>query len=164
MINIIDKKSTRYILCIRDDYFSQELNFEEKPSEKEIEEKVKNWISDGSWGDEGASIHVIWILKKNEEEIDNGSIIVEIETNHNYLIAEATANCPWSCGNNPEDHDWVNEGIWGAGGSALDFYSHCKNCELYRQEYHPGAHCNLQDHNTVNYTMLYSNLKNYFQK
>lgn len=87
---------------------------------------------------------------------------VEIEPDHSGKIADATRGCE-TCGTEPDDHDWTsdgeggcreNPGVWGHGGTAMSFDSHCRKCGLHRHEHSTGIQRNPDDHDTVEYEML----------
>ena len=95
-----------------------------------------------------------------DEEIDDGTVTVEIEPDHEWLITEAARlldNSSDSCGNDPYDHKWTTDGddnpAWSTGGTSMVLHSHCsrKKCGLHRTEHHTGSQRNPGEHDTVEY-------------
>ena len=127
------------------------------------QELAADWCSGDEWGNDGASIEVRWSLRKSgDEEIDDGTVTVEIEPDHRALILEAG---PWeeSCGLDPGDHEWTtdgeggcdsNPGVWSTGGTSMKFSSRCRACGLHRTEHHTGSQRNPGAHDTVEYEFL----------
>ena len=131
---------------------------------KEALDLAEEFTRGGDWGSEGAAVRV-WVIERSEdgEEIDRAVLTVEIEPDHAALIRRAVRDCrERSCGDDPEDHDWTSEGeggcdqnpgVWSAGGTAMVFASHCRDCGLRRSEYHCGSQRNPGQHDRVEYTM-----------
>lgn len=164
---------TTYYLDLRDDGGSDHRIEVESDSREAAIEKAReivqseadDWCRGGEWGDDGACVRVRWDLLDDDDEIDSGSVIVEIEPKHNRLIAEVVR---WDrpdnfCGDEPYDHDWCsdgeggcdeNPGVWSTGGTSMVFKSHCRRCGLHRTEMHTGSQRNPGEHDTVEYEML----------
>lgn len=119
-------------------------------------DEADDWCSDGEWGVGGAAIEVDWEIFSDEDHEDllaEGSTTVEIEPDHDDLIAAA--------GGDPDcNHEWSSEGeggcdenpgVWSTGGTAMVFGSHCARCGLRRTEYHTGSQRNPGEHDTVVY-------------
>ena len=119
-----------------------------------VELACETWLQDGDWGDEGAAVTCWWTLTDDAgDELDEGSVLVEIEPQHSRLIAAAGGdpNC---------DHEWTSEGeggcsenpgVWSTGGTSMSFSTHCKKCGLHRLERTTGSQRNPGDHDTVEY-------------
>lgn len=148
-------------LSVRDDASGDvDIEFKEQPELSDIEREIEDWVHDGSWGDEGASISCRWTLFNNDEEIDDGWLTVEVEPNHSNLISEAVSPYWDGCGYDPDDHDWTaegeggcdeNPGVWSTGGTSLVFQEHCSVCGLHRTMYVTGCQKNPGEHDTVHY-------------
>lgn len=146
-------------LKMHDDSSTEHVDFEEIPTESEIEEAIEEWVQNGEWGEEGASITVYWTLEEDGQKINCGFHEVNIEPNHEYLIEQVKNEN--SCGNNPEDHDWMpeqtgcsqNPGVWNIGGTKLVFKSFCKTCGLKQTSIHMGSQKNPGEHDSVAYEM-----------
>lgn len=131
-----------------------------------VQSHADDWCSDGEWGSDGAAIPVSWTLTDADgEELDSGCVTVEIEPDHESLIADAVPS--WDrgedfCGLAPDDHDWTSEGeggcdqnpgVWSTGGTSMVFKSHCRRCGLQRTETSTGSQRNPGEHDTVTYEM-----------
>ena len=118
------------------------------------ESELRDWVSDGEYGDEGASISARWTLNDADgDEIGSGSITVEIEPDHDAMIKAAGGDA--YC-----DHDWTSEGeggldenpgVWSTGGTSMLYRSHCRSCGLKRREVHLGSQRNPGEHDTTRY-------------
>lgn len=118
------------------------------------ESEATDWAEDGDWGDDGACVRVHWSLEdENGDEVWDDYTDVEIEPNHENLIRAA--------GGDPDcNHDWTSEGeggldenpgVWGLGGTAIKYRSHCRKCGLIRTEISLGSQRNPGEHDTVEY-------------
>jgi hypothetical protein len=121
---------------------------------------LREWIEDGEWGDDGASVWGAWELSREDDSgekivMETGAMTVDIEPDHERLMREAGA--PDDC-----DHDWTSEGeggcdenpgVWATGGTSMTFASHCRKCGLHRTEHHTGSQRNPGEHDTVEYEM-----------
>ena len=166
----IDECEQSYTLEMRDGASEETIEFGAAPSAEECEAQCAEWCKGGDWGRDGASIDILWTLFDAQgEEIDSGSTTVEIEPDHESLIAAAAGFC-WDeggktingCGASPDDHDWTREGEGGCesnpgvrstGGTSMSFASHCKTCGLRRSEHSTGSQRNPGEHDTVSYEM-----------
>lgn len=132
------------------------------------EEMTREWVAGGDWGSEGASISAYWSLRDEcGDEVDSGSLSVEVEPDHEALIGRACGGrhddrYERCCGTDPDDHDWTSEGeggcdsnpgVWSHGGTAMSFASHCRVCGLHRVEHHTGSQRSAGEHDTVEYDM-----------
>lgn len=159
-----------FCLQLRDDQCDHTVDIEAPSVEDAIAEarrivagEAKDWCEDGEWGDDGASISVTWsLVDEEDEELDGGSVTVEIEADHATLIRKAAGYAD-ICGTDPEDHAWTsagegglddNPGVWSVGGTAMVFKSHCRKCGLHRTERSTGSQRNPGEHDTVEYDML----------
>lgn len=159
--NMVDVSvMTTWQLELRDDQTSETVNFDERPTEREIREACEEWCKGGEWGNDGARIDVRWTLSQNDDEINEGTIWVEIEPNHERLIKDACGDA--GCGSDPDDHDWTaegeggcdsNPGVWSTGGTAMSFATHCRVCGLRRLECTTGSQRNPGEHDTATYEM-----------
>ena len=145
-------------------------------SRNSVQELANDWCAGGEWGSDGAIVDIRWSLSRVGdtvdsypvggleffEEIDDGTVTVEIEPDHRALILEAG---PWeeSCGLDPGDHEWTtdgeggcdsNPGVWSTGGTSMKFSSRCRACGLHRTEHHTGSQRNPGEHDTVEYEFL----------
>ena len=117
-----------------------------------IDQRAHRWCSGGDWGDSGARIEVRWTLyDEDETEIDEGTTTVDIEPDNASLIAEATRGEDSSCGEEDDDHIWVDETSHSHGGTSMSHRSHCSECGLRRTAHSTGAQHNPGDHDTVVY-------------
>lgn len=153
-----------YYLALREECGGDEIHtLQDKPTDNEIEEICQEWLKEGEWGDEGARPTASWWLYDSKDnEIDSGSIEVDIEPNHERLIEQA-AYTDDICGTDPDDHDWTSEGeggcdenpgVWSVGGTSMVFKSHCRKCGLHRTECSTGSQRNPGEHDTVEYRIL----------
>jgi hypothetical protein len=123
---------------------------------EQIQEEADEWCADGAWGDDGASVEVYWHLYANSdqtEEMDSGSVTVEIEPDHDALIRAA--------GGDPDcEHEWSskgeggcdeNPGVWSIGGTSMMYAAHCTKCRLHRVNTTTGVQRNPGEHDTVEY-------------
>lgn len=127
----------------------------------QIEGACTQWVEEGDWGDEGASIQVIWTLWDQDDEVDDGYCEVEIEPLHNVLISRACRGHE-HCGDNPDDHDWTsqgeggcnpNPGVWSIGGTTIVVHAHCRRCGLMRREVRYGSQRNPGQSDEIRYEM-----------
>lgn len=133
-------------------------------------EATEEWMRVGEWGEDGARVSAKWTIKSLTElgEDDDlsgdltGEVEVEIEPNHEAKIKEA-ARYEEICGTDPDDHDWTsdgeggcreNPGVYGHGGTAMSFHSHCRRCGLHRIAHSTGSQRNPGECDTVEYRML----------
>ena len=118
--------------------------------------ETENWISDGDWGIDGASVDGWWTIKDEEgDTIASGYVTVEIEPDHEALMDAAGAD--------PDcDHEWTSEGeggcesnpgVWATGGTSMMFRSHCIHCGLIKIEHTTGWQRNPGEHDTVEYRL-----------
>ncbi len=119
----------------------------------EAEEELRDWIRDGDYGHDGASVSARYTLSDDEYEWPGKSVEVDIEPDHDYLIRQAGGDI--EC-----EHDWTSEkeggidenpGVWSIGGTTMKFSSHCRVCGLHRIEISTGSQRNPGDHDTVEY-------------
>lgn len=163
-MHVVTRPAPIYTLTLRDDSGSTEaIEFVgEEPTSGQISDACEEWVSDGDWGDDGASVDVGWtVTDEDGDEVDSGWEAVEVEANHEVLISAADRD-DRGCGSDPDDHDWTSEGeggcsenpgVWSTGGTSMVFYSHCRKCGLHRVEGHAGSQRNPGEHDTVEYTM-----------
>lgn len=129
---------------------------------EQAKELTRDWVRDGDWGEDGASVDAWWALTDDDDnEVKSGSVTVEIEPDHESLVAAATRGDPdRSCGDDPDDHDWTGEGeggcrenpgVWSLGGTAMSLDRHCRTCGLRRHEHSCGNQRNPGEHDTVSY-------------
>jgi len=121
---------------------------------QEASDETAEWVAGGSWGDDGARIDAWYIISDEDgDELDRGSVTVEIEPDHDALISAAG-------GDTECDHDWTSEGeggcdqnpgVWSTGGTSMTFCSHCRLCGLHRTEHTTGSQRNPGEHDTVEY-------------
>lgn len=133
---------------------SEEMDFDQLPTLKTCYAKLKQWIKDGEWGDDGASVNGGFELFDEDDQIlEEGDTTVEIEPNHEALIKKAG-------GSNDCEHDWTsqgeggctqNPGCWSTGGTSMVFKAHCKECGLHRTEHWCGSQRNPGEHDTFVY-------------
>ena len=115
------------------------------------------WCAAGEWDDDGDSAEVSWSLcGPGGTHIDHGDITVEIEPDHEALIADAAMlldDADESCGNDPDDHEWTTgqASAWLVGGTGMSFHSHCRKCGLHCTEHRTGWQRNPGDHDTAEY-------------
>lgn len=161
------RPTRKYTVILCDDSDNkEERNFEVPESTEEEQDKAAiycarqiaiDWAKSGDWGDEGALVSVGYTLMDDDNEWKTRWVDVEIEPDHDALIARAggDTNC---------DHEWVssmdveggceeNPGVWSQGGTAMLFASHCERCGLRRLEYDPGEQRNPGECRTVEYLM-----------
>lgn len=146
-----------FTLEMRDDCSNESVEFETRPTAKEIRKACREWAAGGDWGDEGALIDVRWeLLDGDGDEVDSGCVEVEIEPDHDALIAAAGGDV--EC-----EHEWTaegeggcdeNPGVWSTGGTSMTFATHCTKCGLHRVEHHTGSQRNPGEHDTVTYSVL----------
>lgn len=113
------------------------------------EAACRQWVSEGEYGDEGASVSAWYTLEGDDPE----HITVEFETDHDALIAAA--------GGSPDcEHDWTaegeggcveNPGVWSTGGTSMSFATHCRLCGLHCLEISLGSQHNPGDHDRATY-------------
>lgn len=148
---VVTSPAPEYVIYMHDDNSNNKVTFMEQPDKIDIQCEIENWVKDGEWGDNGASISVNWTLKKDGEEIDDGWYTVDIEPNEKALIEAAGGNI--NC-----NHDWTaegeggcteNPGVWSTGGTSMSFATHCRKCGLHRTEYITGSQHNPGEHDTV---------------
>ena len=142
-----------------------ETTLEEGYTHEDIETEAREWIEEGSWGEDGAVVNCHFaVLNFLGERIDHGNIQVEVPPDHEALIRYATRRTPRHlfCGYSPDDHDWTREGeggcsqnpgVWSTGGTGLVIRSHCRDCGLQREEHIVGSQRNPGEHDTVVYGM-----------
>lgn len=142
---------------------------------EQADEATRDWIKDGEWGNDGASVSGRWealdddgdTLTDDDGDEVAGTVSVEIEPDHAALIRKACGgrhSDEWGrcCGDDPDDHDWTsageggcdsNPGVWSVGGTAMVFAAHCRACGLHRQSRSTGSQRNPGEHDTVSYEM-----------
>lgn len=148
---------TTYNLTMRDSQTNDTKVIEADTLEdarEQADAETEAWIEDGEWGSDGASIGAWWTLSDEDgDEIDTGSVTVDIEPDHDALISAAG-------GDTDCDHDWSaegegglseNPGVWSTGGTAMVFHAHCRSCGLHRKERSTGSQRNPGEHDTVEY-------------
>ncbi len=158
--------SDTYTLEMRDGQANESIEFDYRPSEAEINEACDDWVSEGEWGPEGASIDVWWKLSLDGEKIDSGAHTTEVGPDHEHLIRLAcVAKCRSKegfCGDSPEAHEWTSEGegglkenpgVFSLGGTTMLFETHCRKCGLQRKEYHTGSQRNPGEHDVFQYRL-----------
>lgn len=128
------------------------------------EQAIRDWVSDGDWGSDGARVQVGYVLSDAEYVWPEEWIEVEIEPDHAALIRAASGDPQReSCGDDPDDHDWTaegeggcseNPGVFGHGGTTMSFSTHCRRCGLHRCVTALGSQRNPGDHDTVEYRWL----------
>lgn len=154
-LELADVVGPTWTLEMRDDGGSTEdVEFDHKPTRHEIDEACEEWAKGGDWGEDGAAVDVMWdLLDSDGDKIDSGSYEVDIEPDHDALIAAAG-------GDTDCDHKWTaegeggcteNPGVWSVGGTAMTFATHCRKCGLHRVEHHTGSQRNPGEHDTVTY-------------
>lgn len=145
-----------WVLEMRDDCGSSEsVEFDHQPPSSEITAAIKEWVAEGSWGDDGASVDVRYDVTDPEgDEVDSDCYTVEIEPDHDAMIRAAG-------GDTDCEHDWTsdgeggldeNPGVWSTGGTSMTFASHCRCCGLHRIEHATGSQKNPGEHDTVEYS------------
>lgn len=135
----------------------QNVEYDEEPSDADCDEATVEYVSEGEWGNEGASLDYRWTLyavtTEGEEEVSEGRGTVEIEPDHDAMIRAAG-------GDTDCDHEWTSEGEGGlsenpgvcsTGGTSMRFASHCRACGLHRTEFYCGIQKNPGEHDTVSY-------------
>jgi len=151
---------TTYNLSLRDDQSDDDDREIEADNIAEAVSQVKgeaeDWCFDGEWGDDGASVTVYWELADDDGEIvDEGTLSVEIEPDHNALILAA--------GGDPDcDHEWSREGeggcdqnpgVWSTGGTTIVTREHCCCCGLIRESVSLGSQRNPGEFDRVTYSL-----------
>jgi len=165
----VETADATYTLTMRDDGGSEEtVDLDEGFTSADITAACEEWVKDGDWGTDGASVSVRWtITDADGDEIDSGYETVEVEQDHESGIA-AVIGATWDatyercCGLSLEDHDWTSEGeggcdqnpgVWSTGGTSMTFASHCRTCGLHRKQYQCGSQRNPGDHDRTVYEM-----------
>lgn len=148
-----------YYLEMRDDQASNKVDMggneiDGPPSTEVIEEEIRDWVEGGDWGSDGVCVSTWWALTDEDgEEIETGTLDVEIEPDHDVLISAAG-------GDTECDHDWTaegeggcteNPGVWSTGGTSMIFATHCRKCGLHRVEHSTGSQRNPGEHDTWTY-------------
>lgn len=140
---------TTYTLTMRDDAsVTEERTITAETLAEAIErvaDEATDWVSDGEWGDSGASVNVRWSLTdESGDEVASDWVTVDVEPDREALAREA-ADDP-DC-----DHDWTREGeggcaenpgVFGGAGTALSTSQHCRHCGLREIEHHAGSQRN----------------------
>lgn len=123
-----------------------------------VQDEADEWVRDGSWGDDGASVDVWWtITDEDGDEIDTGSVTVEVEPDHDAMIRAAG-------GDTDCDHEWEatyeqeggckeNPGVWSTGGTTISMSDHCVHCGLLRKRIFRGSQRNPGERDTTTYEM-----------
>ena len=126
------------------------------------------WVRDGDWDPSGALVTVdyeVWSggLDESGHMIDQGSVEVEVEANHESLIRDAASAALYSdqiyqildC-----EHEWSrdgeggcseNPGVFSTGGTTIVTSEHCVNCGLHRTWTRHGSQRNPGESDTVKY-------------
>jgi hypothetical protein len=116
---------------------------------------AEDWAREGDWGDDGAIVTVYYTLSDKYDEWLEESVEVEIEPDHDALIAAAG-------GDTDCEHEWTREGeggcdqnpgIWSLGGTTVQIRSHCTRCGLIRTEIHHGVQRNPGQADEVRYEL-----------
>lgn len=157
---------SEYTLTMRDDGGSEESLTLEAETLSEalaaVANECEDWVSGGSWGDDGASVMVRWTLTDDDgAELDDGSETVEVPPDHAALIGAAIGYADADiCGDDPDDHDWTREdeggcdqnpGVWSVRGTALEIHEHCSVCGLRRHQHLTGAQRNPGECDRIEY-------------
>ncbi len=165
---VVTRSAPEYTLEMRDGGSSETEDCgTDRPDSDECDSLTRDWVREGDWGTEGASISARWTLYEDGEEIDEGGTRVEIDPDHEAMIVSACGGKHSSeyercCGTDPDDHDWTSEGeggldsnpgVWSTGGTSMSFASHCRVCGLHRSEHSTGSQRNPGEHDTVHYEM-----------
>ena len=147
---VVTRPAPEWVLSMHDDGGStHEVTFNEQPDTSDIHSEIEDWVKEGEWGDDGASVSVGWTLEEDGDEIDDGWYTVDIEPNEEALIEAAG-------GDTDCDHDWTaegeggcteNPGVWSTGGTSMSFATHCRKCGLHRVEHTT----NPSEHDTVHF-------------
>lgn len=147
-----------YQLSMRDDAGGRQTAEIEAESLHEAitaaDEDTTEWVEGGDWGPHGASVNAWWTLSDADgDEVETGSITVEIEPDHDALIHAAGGDV--AC-----EHDWTQEGeggddhnpgVFSVGPTRILTVSHCRHCGLRRRYLDLGAQRDHGEHDTVSY-------------
>ena len=116
---------------------------------------IEDWMRDGDWGDEGASVHAWYTLSDDDYTFPRERVTVEIPANEEALMRQAGANpdCEHEFTHEGEGGCKENPGVWSIGGTAFSFRSHCRHCGLVRREISVGAQRNPGEHDTVTFEL-----------
>ena len=122
----------------------------------QVRDEADDWVSDGEWGDDGASVTVHWQLSDGDGEvIREGTLSVEIEPDHDALIEAAGGDV--DC-----DHVWSREGeggcdenpgVWSTGGTTIVTREHCTCCGIIRESVSRGSQRNPGECDRVTYSL-----------
>ena len=150
---------TTYNLNLRDDQCGIDREIEADTiadAVDQVRSEADDWVSDGEWGEDGASVTVYWQLSDDDGEIlREGTLSVEIEPDHDALILLAG-------GDTDCDHDWScegeggcdeNPGVWSTGGTTIVTREHCTCCGLIRESVSLGSQRNPGERDTVTYSL-----------
>ena len=122
----------------------------------QVQEEAEDWVSEGEWGEDGASVTVYWSLSDDDGDImREGTLSVEIEPDHTALILLA--------GGDPDcDHEWSREGeggcnenpgVWSTGGTTIVTREHCTCCGIIRETKSRGSQRNPGEVDSVTYSL-----------
>lgn len=149
----------RHLLTMREEAGGRETRWID--ADEIADEIAREWMADGDWGHDGASIYYSWTLANALGDfLDEGHGVVTIDPDHDYLIREACRGS--GCGTDPDEHDWTSEGeggcrenpgVWSTGGTSLRIASHCRTCGLHRTWHIVGSQHNPGECDTVSYEM-----------
>ena len=148
----------KYSLNLRDDQcdIDREIDADSiADAVGQVRGEADDWVSEGEWGEDGASVTVYWQLSDDDEILREGTLSVEIEPDHTALILLA--------GGDPDcDHVWSSEGeggcdenpgVWSTGGTTIVTREHCTCCGLIRESVSLGSQRNPGERDTVTYSL-----------
>jgi hypothetical protein len=132
-----------------------EENEQDAEANRQAVQLTTDWISDGDWGNEGASVDAWYTLSDEDYTFPREHVTVEIEANEKILMREAGANpdCRHEFTSDGEGGCKENPGVWSLGGTKFSFRSHCKHCGLIRHAISVGTQRNPGEHDTVTFEL-----------
>lgn len=147
-----------YNLNLRDDQCDDEREIDADSiadAVDQVRDEAEDWVSDGEWGEDGASVTVYWTLSDDGEIIREGTLSVEIEPDHDALIEAAggDVDCQHEWSREGEGGCNENPGVWSAGGTTIVTREHCTCCGLIRESVSLGSQRNPGERDTVTYSL-----------
>src|SRR5579885_1668323 len=131
-----------------------EADEQDEEAKKQAVQLVEDWIREGDWGDEGASVLAWYTLYDDEDEertFPRTRVTVEVPANEEVLMRRAGAepDCEHEFTSEGEGGCDENPGVWALGGTTFRHRSHCKHCGLIRTRGSVGRQRNPGEHDTV---------------
>ena len=159
------REERQYLLCMEAEGGGEETaeitvppgeaDEQDEEARRQAVQIVKDWIMDGDWGDEGASVLAWYTLEDEERTFPRTRVTVAIPPNEEALmrLAGADPDCEHEFTAEGEGGCDENPGVYALGGTRYSSRSHCKHCGLIRTKVSVGRQRNPGEHDTVTFEL-----------